>query len=88
MPERYADGGVSGGTLDRPALKRLLTEIDEGLIDRIVVYKVDRLTRSLSDFARLVERLDAAGCSFAVKPWELQVWRDSAELADRGRECQ
>ena len=62
--ERYDDGGVSGGTLDRPGLQRLLTEVEEGLVDRIVVYKVDRLTRSLSDFAKLVDRLDAAGCSF------------------------
>jgi len=63
-PERYDDGGVSGGTLDRPALNRLLTEIDAGRIDMVVVYKIDRLTRSLADFAKLVERLEAAGCSF------------------------
>ena len=63
--ERYDDGGISGGSLERPGLRRLLADVEEGLVDRIVVYKVDRLTRSLSDFARLVERLDAAGCSFA-----------------------
>ena len=56
-PERYDDGGVSGGTLDRPALDRLLAEIDAGRIDLVVVYKIDRLTRSLADFAKLVERL-------------------------------
>jgi len=62
--DRFDDGGVSGATLDRPALQRLLTEIDAGRIAMVVVYKIDRLTRSLADFARLVDRLDAAGCSF------------------------
>ena len=61
---RYDDGGLSGGTLERPALQRLLSDIDAGEVDRVVVYKVDRLTRSLADFARLVERFEAAGASF------------------------
>ncbi|MFV1853096.1 MAG: recombinase family protein [Thalassospira sp.] len=61
---RYDDGGISGGTLDRPAVQRLLEDIDAGRIQMVVVYKIDRLTRSLTDFARLVERLDAANCSF------------------------
>jgi len=61
---RYDDGGISGGTLARPAMQRLLADIDEGRIQMIVVYKIDRLTRSLADFAKLVERFDAAGCSF------------------------
>ena len=64
VKQRFDDGGVSGGTMDRPALKALLDEVDKGLIDMIVVYKIDRLTRSLSDFARLIERLEKAGCSF------------------------
>lgn len=64
LPGRYDDGGISGGTLDRPALKRLMADIDAGRIDMVVVYKIDRLTRSLADFAKLVERLDAAACSF------------------------
>lgn len=64
LPDRYDDGGLSGGTLDRPALQRLLAEIDAGRIGMVVVYKIDRLTRSLVDFGRLVERLDAKGCSF------------------------
>ena len=64
VPDRYDDGGLSGGTLDRPALQRLLAEIDAGRIGMVVVYKIDRLTRSLVDFGRLVERLDARGCSF------------------------
>jgi DNA invertase Pin-like site-specific DNA recombinase len=64
VKQRFDDGGVSGGTMDRPALKALLDEVDKGLVDMIVVYKIDRLTRSLSDFARLIERLEQAGCSF------------------------
>ena len=63
-PNAYDDGGLSGGTLDRPALQVLLAAIDEGRVDRIVVYKIDRLTRSLADFAKIVDRLDAAGASF------------------------
>ena len=55
VKQRFDDGGVSGGTMDRPALKALLDEVDKGLIDMIVVYKIDRLTRSLSDFARLID---------------------------------
>lgn len=62
--ERFDDGGVSGGTLDRPGLQRLMAEVDAGRIGMIVVYKIDRLTRSLADFARLVDRLDAAKASF------------------------
>jgi len=61
---RYDDGGISGGTLERPEMQRLLNDIDEGRIQMVVVYKIDRLTRSLADFAKLVERFDAAGCSF------------------------
>ena len=64
LPDAYDDGGLSGGTLERPALQRLLGEVKQGRIDIIVVYKVDRLTRSLLDFARLVETFDAAGVSF------------------------
>jgi DNA invertase Pin-like site-specific DNA recombinase len=64
LPDRYDDGGLSGGTLERPALQRLLDDIDAGRIDMVVVYKIDRLTRSLADFARLVERLEQASCSF------------------------
>jgi site-specific DNA recombinase len=61
---RYDDGGFSGGTMERPALQRLLADIRAGRIDTVVVYKVDRLTRSLADFARLVEIFDAQGASF------------------------
>src|SRR3954451_364709 len=51
VPDRYDDGGVSGGTLERPAVKRLLQDIESGLVDVVVVYKIDRLSRSLMDFA-------------------------------------
>ena len=61
---RYDDGGFSGGKLERPGLQRLLADIRSGRVDIVVVYKVDRLTRSLADFARLVEIFDAQGVSF------------------------
>ncbi len=64
LKTHYDDGGISGGHLERPALQRLMVDVDEGRVDQIVVYKIDRLTRSLSDFARLVDRLDAAEASF------------------------
>jgi site-specific DNA recombinase len=64
IPANYDDGGLSGGNLERPALQRLLEDIADGKFDLVVVYKIDRLTRSLADFARLVDRFDAADCSF------------------------
>src|SRR5713226_8125292 len=57
----YDDSGLSGATMERPALQRLMTDIDRGLVDAVVVYKVDRLTRSLTDFAKMVEIFDAHG---------------------------
>jgi site-specific DNA recombinase len=62
----YDDGGMSGGTMERPALQRLLADIGEGLVDVVVVYKVDRLTRALADFAKMVEMFDARGVSFVA----------------------
>lgn len=64
IPTRYDDGGYSGGTMERPALQKLLADVDAGLIDVVVVYKIDRLTRSLPDFARIVERFDNHEVSF------------------------
>lgn len=64
VKDRYDDGGLSGGTLARPALQRLLADIASGQIDRIVVYKIDCVTRSLSDFAKIVDQLDAMEASF------------------------
>ena len=62
--EQYDDGGWSGGNMARPALQQLLADVAAGKVEVIVVYKVDRLTRSLADFARIVEALDKAGASF------------------------
>ena len=59
----YDDGGLSGGSLERPALQRLMEDMRVGLVDQIIVYKIDRLTRSLADFSKIV---DAAGCSWCV----------------------
>ena len=64
IAEHYDDGGWSGGTMERPALKQLLADVKSGKVDIIVVYKVDRLTRSLADFAKIVEILDENGASF------------------------
>ena len=64
LPEMYDDGGISGGTMDRSALQRLLSDIAAGRVDTVVVYKVDRLTRSLADFAKIVDAFDAKGVSF------------------------
>ena len=64
LPVRYDDGGFSGGNMERPALKRLMADADAGLIDCLVVYKVDRLSRSLMDFARIMEILDRRNVSF------------------------
>lgn len=64
VPHQYDDGGKSGGNLERPALQRLLSDVRAGEVDLIVVYKIDRLTRSLSDFAKLVDDFDQSGCSF------------------------
>jgi site-specific DNA recombinase len=60
----YDDGGFSGGSMERPAVKRLMADVKQGLVDIVVVYKVDRLTRSLADFAKIVEILDGHGASF------------------------
>jgi len=62
--DQYDDGGISGGTLERPGLKRLLCDIEDGLVDVIVVYKIDRLSRSLMDFSRLVEVFDRNDVTF------------------------
>ena len=64
LPTLYDDGGFSGGTMDRPALQRLLDDIRASVVDVVVVYKIDRLTRSLFDFAKIVEAFDARGVSF------------------------
>src|SRR5882757_4666127 len=62
----YDDGGLSGATMERPALRQLMTDIEQGAVDAVVVYKVDRLTRSLADFAKMVEVFDGRGVSFVA----------------------
>src|SRR5712664_2994081 len=64
LAQAYDDGGLSGATIDRPALRQLLADIQAGRVDIVVCYKVDRLTRSLTDFAKIVEIFDAKGVSF------------------------
>ena len=64
VADRYDDGGISGGTLERPALKRLIADIEFGKVDVVVVYKIDRLSRSLMDFAKLVEVFERRGVTF------------------------
>lgn len=64
LRDRYDDGGFSGGTLERPGLQRLLTDIEAGLIDVVVVYKIDRLSRALMDFAKIVEVFDRHNVTF------------------------
>ena len=64
VPDRYDDGGFSGGTLERPALKRLLADIEAARVDVVVVYKIDRLSRSLMDFAKLVEVFEQHNVTF------------------------
>ena len=64
LPQHYDDGGFTGGNIDRPALQRLLEDIEAQRVDCVMVYKVDRLSRSLLDFARLMDRFDQRSVSF------------------------
>src|SRR5436305_15189101 len=64
VPDRYDDGGISGATLERPSLKRLLADIEAQRVDIVVVYKIDRLSRSLMDFSKLAETCDGHPVSF------------------------
>src|SRR5437660_10219271 len=77
----YDDGGFSGATMDRPALQRLLADLTAGRVDTIVVYKIDRLTRSLADFAKIVEILDARGASFVSVTQQFKTTTSMGRLA-------
>jgi site-specific DNA recombinase len=79
LAQAYDDGGLSGATIDRPALQQLLADIQEGRVDIVVCYKVDRLTRSLADFAKIVEIFDAKGASARAS--------GSSSMRHRSREC-
>jgi site-specific DNA recombinase len=74
LPCRYDDGGYSGGTLQRPALKRLIGDIEASRIDVVVIYKIDRLSRSLSDFVRLMDVFDRYGASFVSVTQTFDTW--------------
>ena len=77
LPERYDDGGFTGANMDRPALRKLLADVEAGLVDVVVVYKVDRLSRSLTDFARIMEILEKSNAAFiSVK----QVFKSSTSM--------
>jgi len=76
LAEMYDDGGISGATMDRLALTRLLADIEAGRIDTVVVYTVDRLTRSLGDFAKIVDVFDAHGVSFVSSSTPPPRWGD------------
>ena len=66
IADHFDDGGYTGGNMDRPALKRLLAAVESGSVDCIVVYKMDRLSRSLLDFARIIEVFDQNGVTFVA----------------------
>ena len=82
LPDAYDDGGISGGTMERPGLKRLLSDIEAGRIDVVVVYKVDRLTRSLPDFAKIVEIFDARDVVIPPKINGVQQWNFLGMITD------
>jgi len=81
LPERYEDMGFTGGNMERPALDRLLVEVEQGNVDCVVVYKLDRLTRSLVDFARLVDIFDAYGVAFACATQDIDTTHPMGRLA-------
>src|SRR6266849_8422719 len=83
VPDHYDDGGLSGASLDRPALQTLLLDLQAGKIDVVVVYKVDRLTRSLMDFAKLVELFDRHGVSFVAVTQQFRSEQHTSELQSR-----
>jgi site-specific DNA recombinase len=90
LPDHYDDGGFSGGNTDRPALKRLLADIEAGRVDTVVVYKVDRLSRSLLDFSKLMETFESARVSFVSvtqhstrRRWKAHAERSSSFCAVR-----
>ena len=83
LAAHYDDGGISGGTLERPALKRLLGDIEEGHVDVVVVYKIDRLSRALMDFSKLVEVFDRNNVTF-VSVTLSQTWHVDGRLRSAG----
>ena len=82
LAQHYDDGGFTGGNMDRPALTRLLTDIQAGQVDCVVVYKVDRLSRSLLDFAKMMETFEQHGVSFVSVTQQLATSPVAATAAD------
>ncbi|MPM90784.1 hypothetical protein SDC9_137906 [bioreactor metagenome] len=80
LPERYDDGGWSGGNMERPALKRLMSDIEAGKIDMVVIYKLDRLSRSLIDFADLQAFFDRHSVSFCAVTQEINTNSSSGRM--------
>src|ERR1700748_1790935 len=87
LPKTYDDGGFSGATMDRPALQRLLADITAGRVDTIVVYKIDRLTRSLADFAKIIEILNARDASVPGEIAEADITQAMGFARQRERQC-
>jgi DNA invertase Pin-like site-specific DNA recombinase len=79
-PTRYDDAAFSGGNIDRPAVQQLLSDIDAGQVNVVVVYKIDRLTRSHADFAKLVERFEARNVSFVAVTQQPPPWFAFAKI--------
>ncbi len=78
--DRYDDGGYSGGTMERPALKRLLTDIETGQINIVLVYKIDRLTRSLIDFSKIIDIFDRHNVSFVAVTQQFNTFSSMGRL--------
>jgi site-specific DNA recombinase len=74
LPDRYDDGGYSGGNMERPALQRLIDDIDSGKVDVIVVYKIDRLSRALLDFTKMIDMFNDRGVSFVSVTQQISSW--------------
>ena len=85
LPDRYDDGGFTGGNMERPALQRLLADIEAGRVDCVVVYKVDRLSRSLLDFARMMETFEKYHVSFVSVTQQFNTATDRSSWRGCGR---
>ena len=83
--ERYDDGGYTGGNMQRPALKRLISDIEAGQVDCVIVYKVDRLSRSLLDFAKMMQTFDERKVSFVSVTQQFNTAQSMGALLDPGR---
>jgi DNA invertase Pin-like site-specific DNA recombinase len=83
--DQHDDGGISGGTLERPGLKRLMADIEDGLVDVLVVDRIDRLCRSRADFAKLIEEFDSNGVTFVSVPQSFNTTASMGRLTSSTR---